>query len=90
VGALRTIVGSTDTERRVAINATGPFWDGNEVWLIVGRHVRGVPAWYATIFSGLYLALVLVLLALMARGVHSSIAARAPTPGGSEPGRPPR
>jgi cytochrome d ubiquinol oxidase subunit II len=71
VGVLHTIVGRTDTERRVAINAIGPFWDGNEVWLIVAGAAMfaAFPAWYATAFSSLYLALVLVLLALMARGV---------------------
>ena len=52
-------------------NAIGPFWDGNEVWLIVAGAAMfaAFPAWYATLFSGLYLALLLVLVALMARGV---------------------
>ncbi|MFN8126036.1 MAG: cytochrome d ubiquinol oxidase subunit II [Candidatus Nanopelagicales bacterium] len=71
VGMLHWFVGRDDTERRVAINAIGPFWDGNEVWLIVGGAAifAAFPGWYATMFSSLYLALVLVLLALMARGV---------------------
>jgi cytochrome d ubiquinol oxidase subunit II len=71
VGVLHTIVGKTDTERRVAINAIGPWWDGNEVWLIVAGAgtFAAFPAWYATMFSALYLALLLVLAALMARGV---------------------
>jgi cytochrome bd ubiquinol oxidase subunit II len=71
VGALHTVVGRTDTERRVAINAIGPFWDGNEVWLVVAGAgtFAAFPTWYATMFSSLYLALVLVLVALMARGV---------------------
>ena len=45
VGALHTVVGKTDLERRVAINTIGPFWDGNEVWLIVagGAIVRRIP-----------------------------------------------
>ena len=71
VGVLHTIVGRTDTERRVAINTIGPWWDGNEVWLIVAGAgmFAAFPAWYATMFSALYLALLLVLAALMARGV---------------------
>jgi cytochrome bd-type quinol oxidase subunit 2 len=71
VGALHAQLGRTDTERRVAINTIGPWWDGNEVWLVVAGAgtFAAFPAWYATMFSALYLALLLVLLALMARGV---------------------
>jgi cytochrome bd-type quinol oxidase subunit 2 len=71
VGALHRVVGRTETERRVAINTIGPWWDGNEVWLIVAGAAMfaAFPGWYATLFSALYLALVLVLLALFARGV---------------------
>jgi cytochrome d ubiquinol oxidase subunit II len=71
VGVLHRFIGRTDVERRVAINAIGPFWDGNEVWLIVGGAAifAAFPTWYATWFSASYLALVLILLALMARGV---------------------
>ncbi len=71
VGVLHTLVGRTDTERRVAINTIGPWWDGNEVWLIVAGAgtFAAFPDWYATMFSALYLALLLVLAALMARGV---------------------
>ena len=71
VGVLHTIVGRTDTERRVALNTIGPWWDGNEVWLIVAGAgmFAAFPGWYATMFSALYLALLLVLAALMARGV---------------------
>jgi cytochrome d ubiquinol oxidase subunit II len=71
VGALHMLVGRTDTERRVAINSIGPFWDGNEVWLIVAGAATfaAFPPWYATMFSALYLALMLVLLALIIRGV---------------------
>ena len=71
VGALHRFVGRTDIERRVAINAIGPFWDGNEVWLIVGGAAifAAFPSWYATWFSAAYLALVLLLLALIVRGV---------------------
>jgi cytochrome d ubiquinol oxidase subunit II len=71
VGVLHTIVGQTDTERRVAINTIGPWWDGNEVWLVVAGAgmFAAFPGWYATMFSALYLALLLLLVALMARGV---------------------
>src|SRR3954462_6102172 len=71
VGVLHTVVGRDERERRTALNAIGPFWDGNEVWLIVAGAAMfaAFPAWYATMFSGLYLALLLVLAALIARGV---------------------
>ena len=51
---LHRVLGRTDTERRVAINTIGPFWDGNEVWLIVGGAAifAAFPGWYATLFSG--------------------------------------
>ncbi|HEY7830016.1 MAG TPA: cytochrome d ubiquinol oxidase subunit II [Solirubrobacteraceae bacterium] len=71
VGVLHTIVGKTETGRRVALNTIGPFWDGNEVWLVVAGAgmFAAFPTWYATMFSALYLALLLILMALMARGV---------------------
>ena len=71
VGILHRWVGRTDTERRVAINAIGPFWDGNEVWLIVGGAaiLAAFPDWYATWFSAGYLALMLVIVGLIIRGV---------------------
>jgi cytochrome bd-type quinol oxidase subunit 2 len=71
VGALHMFIGRNDTERRIAINTIGPWWDGNEVWLIVAgaSMFAAFPGWYATMFSALYLALVLVLVALFARGV---------------------
>ncbi len=71
VGALHRLVGRTETERRVAINTIGPFWDGNEVWLVVAAAAMfaAFPAWYASWFSALYLALWLVLAALILRGV---------------------
>jgi cytochrome bd ubiquinol oxidase subunit II len=78
VGVLHSSVGKTDLERRVAINTIGPFWDGNEVWLIVAGAATfaAFPSWYATMFSSLYLALVLVLVALFGRGFHSNSEAR--------------
>jgi len=71
VGMLHLLVGKTEQERRLAISTIGPWWDGNEVWLIVAGAgtFAAFPAWYATMFSALYLALLLVLAALMARGV---------------------
>jgi cytochrome d ubiquinol oxidase subunit II len=71
VGMLRGVVGKNDIERRVAINTIGPLWDGNEVWLIVAAAAifAAFPAWYATMFSGFYLVLVLLLVALIVRGV---------------------
>jgi cytochrome bd ubiquinol oxidase subunit II len=71
VGMLHNEVGRDEAGRRAAINTIGPLWDGNEVWLIVAGAAMfaAFPGWYATMFSGLYLALVLLLAALMARGV---------------------
>jgi cytochrome d ubiquinol oxidase subunit II len=71
VGMLHGFVGGNEGERRVAINAIGPVWDGNEVWLVVAGAgmFAAFPDWYATMFSGMYLALAVVLIALIVRGV---------------------
>lgn len=71
VGMLLPILGRDNTERRVMINTIGPVWDGNEVWLIVaaGAMFAAFPGWYAALFSGAYLPLLVVLLALIGRGV---------------------
>ena len=71
VGMLLPILGRNDIERRVLINTIGPVWDGNEVWLLVagGATFAAFPEWYATLFSGFYLALLLILVALILRGV---------------------
>lgn len=71
VGILLMIVGKEDNERRQVINTIGPHWDGNEVWLITagGAIFAAFPNWYATLFSGFYLALFLMLMALILRGV---------------------
>ncbi len=71
VGMLHSFLGRNDTERRVLVNTIGPVWDGNEVWLIVAGAVifAAFPGWYATMFSTFYLALVVLLLALMVRGL---------------------
>jgi cytochrome d ubiquinol oxidase subunit II len=71
VGMLHAFVGRNDVERRLAVNSIGPVWDGNEVWLVVAGAAifAAFPSWYATMFSTFYLALTLVLLALILRGV---------------------
>jgi cytochrome bd ubiquinol oxidase subunit II len=71
VGMLHNAVGGDEAGRRAAINTIGPLWDGNEVWLIVAGAgmFAAFPGWYATMFSGMYLALVLLLVCLIVRGV---------------------
>lgn len=71
VGILLPFLGKDDKKRRIIINSIGTFWDGNEVWLITagGAIFAAFPNWYATMFSGFYLALVIMLLALILRGV---------------------
>ncbi|MFJ9609070.1 cytochrome d ubiquinol oxidase subunit II [Kitasatospora sp. NPDC101176] len=71
VGILHTVVARDEAGRRAAINTIGPLWDGNEVWLIVAAAAMfaAFPDWYATVFSALYLALILLLAALIVRGV---------------------
>lgn len=71
VGMLLKPLGRTDSERRLVINTIGPLWDGNEVWLLVagGATFAAFPEWYATMFSGFYLPLLIILAALIIRGV---------------------
>src|ERR1041385_5428777 len=71
VGMLLPILGRTHADRDALIHAIGPVGDGNEVWLIVagGAMFAAFPAWYAGLFSGTYLLVALVLLALIGRGV---------------------
>ena len=71
VGMLVGALAQDDDERRVLINTIGPLWDGNEVWLLVagGATFAAFPEWYATLFSGFYLPLLLILVALIVRGV---------------------
>ena len=71
VGALLRVLGRDEPERRVLINTVGPVWDGNEVWVLVagGATFAAFPEWYATLFSGFYLPLLLILAALIVRGV---------------------
>ena len=71
VGILMPFLGRDDVDRRVVINTIGPFWDANEVWLITagGAMFAAFPHWYATLFSGFYLALFVILIALIVRAV---------------------
>jgi cytochrome bd ubiquinol oxidase subunit II len=71
VGILLPVLGRDDTDRRMMINAIGPVWDGNEVWLLTagGATFAAFPLWYASLFSGFYLALLIILVALIVRGV---------------------
>ena len=71
VGMLLPVVAKDDTERRVLYNTVGPIWDGNEVWVLVagGATFAAFPEWYATLFSGFYLPLLLILLALIVRNL---------------------
>jgi cytochrome bd ubiquinol oxidase subunit II len=71
VGILHGLVGRNEASSRAAINTVGPLWDGNEVWLVVAAAAMfaAFPAWYATMFSGFYLVVVLLLVALIVRGV---------------------
>jgi cytochrome d ubiquinol oxidase subunit II len=71
VGVLLPLVARDEGERRLVFGSIGPVWDGNEVWLLVagGATFAAFPEWYATLFSGFYLPLFLILLALIARGV---------------------
>lgn len=71
VGILIPILGRDEPERRAMLRTIGPVWDGNEVWVLVagGATFAAFPEWYATLFSGFYLALFLILVALIVRGI---------------------
>ncbi len=71
VGMLLHPLSKDNTDRRLAINTIGPVWDGNEVWLLTagGATFAAFPHWYATMFSGFYIPLLLILVALILRGV---------------------
>ena len=83
VGILLPFLAKDDDERRQVINTIGPFWDGNEVWLVTagGAMFAAFPHWYATMFSGFYLALGLILLALILRGVAFEFRSKEDRPG---------
>jgi len=81
VGVLLPFVAKDDGERRRVINTIGPVWDGNEVWILTGGGAifAAFPHWYATLFSGFYLALFLILAALILRGVAFEFRSKAPS-----------
>jgi cytochrome d ubiquinol oxidase subunit II len=83
VAILLPFLGKTDQERRIMINTIGPFWDANEVWLLTagGAMFAAFPHWYATMFSGFYLALFLMLAALIVRGVAFEFRSKHDNPG---------
>ena len=76
---LLPVLARDDRERRVMINTIGPVWDGNEVWVLVagGATFAAFPEWYATLFSGFYLPLLLILVALIVRGLAFEYRAQA-------------
>ena len=71
VGMLHPFAAKEDRERRIVLNSIGPIWDGNEVWLVIGGGVlfAAFPIVYASLFSGFYAAMMLVLLCLILRTV---------------------
>src|SRR5580692_8497485 len=79
IGALHLFT-RKDEERRVMLNSIGPVWDGNEVWLVTGGGAlfAAFPNAYATVFSGFYLALILLLFALIFRGVAIEFRSKQP------------
>jgi len=83
VGILLPFLGKDDAERRRIINTIGPFWDANEVWVLTagGATFAAFPHWYATMFSGFYLALFLLLTALILRGVAFEFRSKDSHPG---------
>src|SRR4051794_7081288 len=80
VGVLTKLLARDRAEKRVLINTIGPVWDGNEVWLLTagGATFAAFPDWYATLFSGFYLPLLLILLCLIVRGVAFEYRAKRP------------
>lgn len=80
VGILTKLLARNRTEKRVLINTIGPVWDGNEVWLLTagGATFAAFPEWYATLFSGFYLPLLIILVCLIVRGVALEYRAKRP------------
>jgi cytochrome d ubiquinol oxidase subunit II len=83
IGALLPFVAKTDEERRVVINVVGPVWEGNQVWLILGGGAifAAFPMLYAVSFSGLYLAMMVILVALILRPVGFKYRSKIGDPG---------
>ncbi|SHF54682.1 cytochrome bd-I ubiquinol oxidase subunit 2 apoprotein [Jatrophihabitans endophyticus] len=84
VGMLLPLVGRNDAQRQLTLRTIGPVWDGNEVWLIVagGASFAAFPEWYASVFSGFYLAFALLLAGLIVRGIGIEYRHRAETDNG--------
>ena len=82
VGMLLPVLGRSEDDRRTMLQAIGPFWDGNEVWLIIAGAATfaAFPVWYATMFSGFYVALLLVLVLLIVRVVSFEWRGKAESP----------
>jgi cytochrome d ubiquinol oxidase subunit II len=80
VGILHVPLAKTDLERRTMLNSIGPVWDGNEVWLVIGGGVLFAvfPLVYASLFSGFYLAMMLVLMTLIFRAVAIEFRSKEP------------
>ncbi|GED85972.1 cytochrome d ubiquinol oxidase subunit II [Streptomyces sp. 6-11-2] len=80
VGILTKLLARNRPEKRVLINTIGPVWDGNEVWLLTagGATFAAFPEWYATLFSGFYLPLLVILVCLIVRGVAFEYRAKRP------------
>ena len=80
VGILHLFVAKTDEERRIVINSIGPLWDGNEVWLVTfgGALFAAFPVAYASVFSGFYIPFMLLLTALIFRGVAMEFRSKRP------------
>ena len=80
VGILTKLLARNRPEKRVLINTIGPVWDGNEVWLLSagGATFAAFPDWYATLFSGFYLPLLIILVSLIVRGVAFEYRAKRP------------
>lgn len=83
VGTLYPFVGKTEDEKRIMVNSLGPLWDGNEVWLLTAGGVTfaAFPKVYAVMFSSLYSPLMLILFALIVRGVSFEFRGKIDSPG---------
>ena len=81
VGILHPFLAKSDTDRRISLNSIGPVWDGNEVWLVLGGGVlfAAFPFVYASLFSGFYTAMMLVLLVLILRTVAIEFRSKRPS-----------
>lgn len=82
VGILHPFLAKNDAERRISLNSIGPVWDGNEVWLVLGGGAlfAAFPMVYASLFSGFYAAMMLVLLVLILRTVAIEFRSKRPSP----------